>query len=93
MEDRQEYRWQLNDAKQIETIEAGRKARVTAPGRRVHDCNQSMRCAAAKPDASATGPFVVHSGFRKDRLDEAKDFLSRYQPDLVNTPLGHSGRL
>ena len=86
MEDRKEYRWQLNDAKQIETIEQGEKL---ASQNLVEECMiATNRCAALLlTDASATGPFVVHSGFRKDRLDEAKDFLSRYKPDLVSTPL------
>ncbi len=49
--------------------------------------NQSMRCAAANRRQRDRTPLWFTRDFAKDRLDEAKDFLSRYQPDLVNTPL------
>ncbi len=46
MEDRQEYRWQLNDAKQIETIEQGEKLASQHLVEEWHDCKpiDALRC-------------------------------------------------
>ncbi|MGB0379396.1 MAG: VacB/RNase II family 3'-5' exoribonuclease [Luminiphilus sp.] len=86
MEDRQEYRWHLNESKQIETIDIGEKL---ASQHLVEECMIATNRSAASllTSANATGPFVIHSGFRKDRLDEAREFLSRYQPELVDVKL------
>ena len=79
MEDRQEYRWILNDRKQIETIEPHDKL---LSQRLVEECMiAANRCAArflARHEAS--GPFVVHPGFRDDRLEEARKFLALHAP-------------
>ena len=37
--------------------------------------------------ANAPGPFVVHRGFRADRLEEAKTFLEKHRPELKETAL------
>jgi VacB/RNase II family 3'-5' exoribonuclease len=86
MEDRQEYRWHLNESKQIEAIDIGEKL---ASQHLVEECMIATNRSAASllTSANATGPFVIHSGFRKDRLDEAREFLSRYQPELVDVKL------
>lgn len=86
MEDRQEYRWHLNESKQIETIDIGEKL---ASQHLVEECMIATNRSAASllTSANATGPFVIHSGFRKDRLEEAREFLSRYQPELVDVKL------
>lgn len=86
MEDRREFRWHLNEERQIESIEAVEKM---ASQHLVEECMiAANRCAAHYlAMADAPGPFVVHGGFRKDRIAEAKDFLSRHQPDLAETPL------
>jgi VacB/RNase II family 3'-5' exoribonuclease len=86
MEDRQEYRWHLNENKQIETIDKGEKL---ASQHLVEECMIATNRSAASllTSANATGPFVIHSGFRKDRLEEAREFLSRYQPELVDVKL------
>jgi ribonuclease R len=40
------------------------------------------RCAAALlGDAGASGPFVVHDGFRRDRLKDRQKFMELYLPD------------
>jgi VacB/RNase II family 3'-5' exoribonuclease len=86
MEDRQEYRWHLNENKQIETIDKGEKL---ASQHLVEECMIATNRSAASllTSANATGPFVIHSGFRKDRFDEAREFLSRYHPELVDVKL------
>jgi len=85
MEERREYRWHLDEQRQIESIEAFEKM---ASQHLVEECMVAAnRCAAhflAMADAS--GPFVVHGGFRKDRIAETKEFLSRHRPDLVDVP-------
>lgn len=86
MEERREYRWLLGEDRQIESIEGHDKM---ASQHLVEECMiAANRCAAnflAMADAS--GPFVVHGGFRKDRLEEAKEFLQKHRPDLVDEPL------
>lgn len=85
MEERREYRWHLDEQRQIESIEAFEKM---ASQHLVEECMVAAnRCAAhflAMADAS--GPFVVHGGFREDRIAETKEFLSRHKPDLVDVP-------
>ncbi len=79
MEDRQEYRWILNDSKQIETIEPFEKL---LSQKLVEECMiAANRCAARfLRERGASGPFVTHPGIRKDRLDEARKFLSMHVP-------------
>lgn len=85
MEERREYRWLLNEQRQIESIETFEKM---ASQHLVEECMVAAnRCAAhflAMADAS--GPFVIHGGFRKDRIAETKEFLSRHRPDLADAP-------
>jgi len=82
MEDRQEFRWVLNDQKQIESIEPNEK--LTSQ-KLVEECMVvANRCAAQfMLERHGSGPFVTHSGFRVDRLDEAKQFFERFAPELL----------
>lgn len=86
MEDRQEYRWILGDNKQIETIEPYEKL---LSQRLVEECMVAAnRCAARfLADKGANGPFVVHPGFRSDRLEETKKFFEMHAPELVDVDL------
>ena len=46
------------------------------------------KCAAEfLRDQDAPGPFVVHHGFRIDRLEEAKVFLEKHRADLTDNAL------
>ncbi|MBT3460079.1 MAG: RNB domain-containing ribonuclease, partial [Halieaceae bacterium] len=85
MEDRTEYRWQLNDERQIGSIETAEKL---ASQHLVEECMIAANRSAAHflAMADATGPFVVHPGFRKDRASEAQEFLKRYLPELTDIP-------
>jgi ribonuclease R len=86
MEERAEYRWHLNEQRQIEHIEISDKM---ASQRLVEECMiAANRCAAHFLDmADSQGPFVVHPGFRKDRLEEAQAFFQRHCPDLLGTDI------
>lgn len=81
MEDRQEFRWILNDNKQIENIEPTEKL---LSQRLVEECMVATnRCAARFLAAHhASGPFVSHRGFRPERLDEVEKFLALHAPEL-----------
>ena len=83
MEERQEYRWILDDKGHIDHIETCEKLQSQ---RLVEECMVAAnRCAARLlSEAPATGPFVVHDGFRRDRLKERAAFLEQY---LANTPI------
>jgi VacB/RNase II family 3'-5' exoribonuclease len=87
MEDRQEFRWVLNENKQIESIEPTEKL---LSQRLVEECMVAAnRCAARFLVAhQASGPFVSHAGFRSDRLDEVRKFLSRHAPELAELDPG-----
>lgn len=80
MEDRQEFRWLLNDQGRIDSIEPCEKL---SSQRLVEECMVATnRCAAALlANAGANGPFVVHDGFRRDRLKDRAKFLELYVPD------------
>ena len=82
MEDRQEYRWILNDSKQIETIEPYEKL---LSQKLVEECMiAANRCAGRfLRDHGANGPFVIHPGIRADRLDEARKFLAMHAPAVA----------
>ncbi|MFT4520682.1 MAG: VacB/RNase II family 3'-5' exoribonuclease [Halioglobus sp.] len=82
MEDRQDFRWILNDNKQIESIEPYEKL---LSQRLVEECMVAAnRCAARfLAEKKAGGPFVTHPGFRADRLDEVHKFLTMHAPDLA----------
>ena len=84
MEDRQEYRWILNDNKQIETIEPFEKL---LSQKLVEECMiAANRCAARfLRERGASGPFVTHPGIRPDRLDEARKFLSMHAPAVAES--------
>ena len=35
--------------------------------------------------ADKPGPYVTHAGIRRDKSDEAKEFLTRYLPEMADT--------
>jgi ribonuclease R len=82
MDDRQEFRWILNDNKQIESIEPSEKL---LSQKLVEECMVAAnRCAARfLITHQASGPFVSHPGFRTERLDEARKFISMHAPELA----------
>ena len=86
MEERREYRWMLGDDKQIAEIDSYEKL---ASQHLVEECMIAANKSAAEflRDQGAPGPFVVHQGFRTDRLDEAKVFLEKHRADLKDTAL------
>ena len=87
MENRQEYRWIMNDDKQIESIEPSEKL---LSQKLVEECMiAANRCAARfLAEHQASGPFVTHPGFRSDRLSEVRKFLSMHTPDLAELDPG-----
>lgn len=87
MEDRQEFRWMLNENKQIETIEPSEKL---LSQKLVEECMVAAnRCAARFLVAhKASGPFVSHPGFRADRRDEVRKFLTMHAPELAELDPG-----
>ncbi|WP_027950794.1 VacB/RNase II family 3'-5' exoribonuclease [Haliea salexigens] len=82
MEDRREYRWILNDQKQIETIEPHEKL---LSQKLVEECMiAANRCAARfLAEREGSGPFVTHPGFRADRLEECRKFLALHAPEVA----------
>jgi ribonuclease R len=91
MEDRREYRWILNDDKQIDHIEPFDKL---LSQKLVEECMiAANRCAARFLQAhGASGPFVTHPGFRRDRLDEIRKFLGMHAPEVAEMdPLSLEG--
>jgi ribonuclease R len=84
MEDRREFRWILNDDKQIETIEPFEKL---LSQKLVEECMVAAnRCAALfLQRGEANGPFVTHPGIRADRLEEARQFLAMHAPEVAET--------
>lgn len=83
MEDRREFRWILNDQKQIDSIEPFEKM---ASQKLVEECMVAAnRCAADFLSRHAIGgPFIRHSGFRSDRLDELRKFLELHLPQATD---------
>ena len=81
MEDRREYRWILNDTGHIDHIEPSEKLQSQ---RLVEECMVAAnRCAARfLADQGTGGPFVVHDGFRRDRLKDREKFLQLYAAEL-----------
>ena len=80
IEHRPEHRWLLNENKQIDRIEEVQKKTSQLL---VEECMVAAnRCIAqALKDAELPGPFVTHAGIRRDRVEEAKEFLTRFLPD------------
>jgi len=87
MEDRREFRWILNDQKQIESIEPFEKM---LSQRLVEECMVAAnRCAADfLARHSVRGPFIRHSGFRSDRRDELRRFLEKHLPEAADIDVG-----
>ena len=86
MEERREYRWMLGDDKQIAEIDSYEKL---ASQHLVEECMIAANKCAAQflRDAGAPGPFVVHQGFRTDRVGEAKTFLDKHRTELKDVAL------
>jgi exoribonuclease II len=86
MEDRREYRWILNDKKQIDHVEPSSKL---LSQKVVEECMVAAnRCAARfLAEKKCSGPFVSHPGFRRDRLKEAQKFLERSAPEVAELNL------
>lgn len=86
MEDRQEYRWHLDEKGHIESIEPGEKL---LSQRLVEECMVAAnRCAGRfLQDHGTAGPYVVHDGFRRDRLKDRVRFVELYAPELKDTDL------
>jgi len=86
MENRQEYRWILNDKKQIDHIEPFTKM---LSQKMVEECMVAAnRCGARfLTEKKCSGPFVSHPGFRRDRLKEAKKFLEKGAPQMADLNL------
>ncbi len=82
MENRQEYRWILDDNKQIETIEPSEKL---LSQKLVEECMVAANRCGAKflAQHKANGPFVAHRGLRRDRLKEMQKFLQMHAPELA----------
>ncbi|RLQ22310.1 VacB/RNase II family 3'-5' exoribonuclease [Seongchinamella sediminis] len=82
MEERQEYRWIMDDNKQIDHIEPFEKM---LSQKLVEECMiAANRCAARfLSEQGATGPYVTHPGFRGDRLDETRKFLEMHAPEAA----------
>jgi ribonuclease R len=82
MEDRQEFRWVLNESRQIESIEPTEKL---LSQKLVEECMVAAnRCAARfMVTQKASGPFVSHPGFRADRIDEFRKFITLHAPELT----------
>ncbi len=82
MEERREFRWILNDGKQIDTIEPHEKL---LSQKLVEECMVAAnRCAALfLQRGEANGPFVTHPGIRADRLEEARQFLAMHVPEVA----------
>ncbi|MEK9577400.1 MAG: RNB domain-containing ribonuclease, partial [Halieaceae bacterium] len=80
IEHRPEHRWLLNENKQIDRIEEVQKKGSQLL---VEECMVAAnRCIAqALKDAELPGPFVTHAGIRRDRAEEAKEFLTRFLPE------------
>lgn len=81
MEDRQEFRWVLNERGHIESIEPSEKL---TSHRLVEECMVATnRCAAQLlVDSNTAGPFVVHDGFRRDRKQDQEAFLKAYLSEV-----------
>lgn len=77
MEDRQEFRWCLDDHGHIDSVEPSEKLQSQ---RLVEECMVAAnRCAARfLSENNAAGPFVVHDGFRRDRLKDREQFMKLY---------------
>jgi len=86
MEDRVEYRWYLNEQKKIDHIDTQEKM---LSQKLVEECMVATNrcCAAFLRDHNCNGPFVHHRGFRPDRSDEIKKFLTRFLPEHVESDL------
>jgi ribonuclease R len=86
MEERPEYRWMLNDQKRIDRIE---KCDKLLSQKLVEECMVAGNrcCAGFLRKHNCGGPFIVHRGFRPDRKEEIKRFMTRFLPDFVEQDL------
>lgn len=84
IEHRTDYRWILDETKQIGSIEpvAKRTSQIL-----VEECMVAANKAIASElrASDKPGPFVTHAGIRRDKSDEAKEFLNRFLPEMAET--------
>jgi ribonuclease R len=84
IEHRTDYRWILDETKQIGSIEpvAKRTSQIL-----VEECMVAANKAIANElrASDKPGPFVTHAGIRRDKSDEAKEFLNRFLPEMAET--------
>ncbi|MCZ6831667.1 MAG: VacB/RNase II family 3'-5' exoribonuclease [Gammaproteobacteria bacterium] len=90
MEERIEYHWYMNEQKKIDHIEPHEKL---LSQKLVEECMIAANrcCARFLQQHSRSGPFVRHQGFRSDRTQEVKKFLTRFLPDFADKPLDDLG--
>jgi ribonuclease R len=86
MEERAEYRWILNEQKKIDRIE---KCEKLLSQKLVEECMVAANrcCARFLKEKGCQGPFIAHRGFRPDRKEEIKRFMTRFMPDFVDKDL------
>ncbi len=84
MDNRTEYRWIMNEQKKIDHIEPYQKL---LSQKLVEECMVAANrcCAQFLADKGCSGPFIGHSGFRSDRKEEIKKFLTRFLPGSAET--------
>ena len=80
IEHRPEHRWTLDESKQIASIERVEKKTSQLL---VEECMvaANRQIAAALAAAGRPGPFMAHAGIRRDRVEEANEFLARFLPE------------
>ncbi|MFT7288927.1 MAG: VacB/RNase II family 3'-5' exoribonuclease [Halieaceae bacterium] len=90
MEERTDYRWILNDQGHIDHVEPSEKL---LSQRLVEECMVAAnRCAARLlAENEASGPFVVHDGFRGDKRKDREKFVSLYVAELKDADLDSLG--
>ncbi|ROU00895.1 VacB/RNase II family 3'-5' exoribonuclease [Marinobacter sp. R17] len=81
-QDRPEFRLRLDENRHIRTIEPSQQNEAH---RLVEECMVAAnRCAASALEAnSPNGLFITHPGLRDDRLDNIRELLKRYAPELT----------
>jgi VacB/RNase II family 3'-5' exoribonuclease len=86
MDDRPEFRWVLDERGHIDHIESCEKLQSQ---RLVEECMiAANRCAARfLAEGGASGPFVIHDGFRRDRRKDRERYIRRYAAEFAEQDL------
>ncbi|TBW54891.1 VacB/RNase II family 3'-5' exoribonuclease [Marinobacter halodurans] len=81
-QDRPEFRLRLDENRHIRTIEPSQQNEAH---RLVEECMVAAnRCAARALESHCpSGLFITHPGLRDDRLDNIRELLNRYAPELA----------